>query len=282
MLLLILQLYLHGDCRCVKMEIDPKFTFVPLKKKIYVGIDDKNTQEYLCKWGLTGNFVIQNFSFNEPFQQYYKYQLADAFFKDDIVAKALLSKQGYAWIRQGIQASSVQIKQVPCSVLSMSFFNKLRDSNNGIVYNSGTICKRYDLQVEDFLVSDNLRGMLLDEESKEYGLYSEDEKNEFVFRIFQMLVLGGTLCQFEDILQPYLDVTKSIYKDLIRVQKQNTSNDLSVNTLVLEVIAKDSRGQDYFPSNSENRQNIAFLLIDANCHEITTFIHQYGGYCPAD
>jgi len=59
--------------------------------------------------------------------------------------------------------------------------------------------------------------MLLDEESEEYNLYSEDERNEFVFRIFQMLVLGGTLCQFEDILQPYLDVTKSIYKDLIRL-----------------------------------------------------------------
>jgi len=59
--------------------------------------------------------------------------------------------------------------------------------------------------------------MLLDEESEEYSLYSEDERNEFVFRIFQMLVLGGTLCQFEDILQPYLDVTKSIYKDLIRL-----------------------------------------------------------------
>lgn len=59
--------------------------------------------------------------------------------------------------------------------------------------------------------------MLLDEESEEYSLYSEDERNEFVFRIFQMFVLGGTLCQFEDALQPYLDITKSIYKDLIRL-----------------------------------------------------------------
>lgn len=58
--------------------------------------------------------------------------------------------------------------------------------------------------------------MLLDEESKEYSLYSGDERKEFVFRIFQMLVLGGMLCQFEDTLQPYLDVTKIIYKNLIR------------------------------------------------------------------
>ncbi|XP_025269552.1 uncharacterized protein C11orf70 homolog [Camponotus floridanus] len=264
------------------MEIDPKFTFVPLNEKIYIGINDRKTQEYLCKWGLKGNFVIQNFSFNESFQQYHKYQLADAFFKDDSVAKALLSKQGNAWIKQGIRASSVEIKQVPCSVLSMSFFNKLKDPDNGIVHDSGTICKRYDMQVEDFLVSDNLRGMLLDEKSEEYNLYSEEERNEFMFRIFQMLVLGGILCQYEDTLEPYLDVTKNIYKDLIRVQKQNTSNDLFVNTLVLEVVAKDSKGQDYFPSDSNKKQNIAFLLVDANSREITSFVHQYGGYCPVD
>lgn len=59
--------------------------------------------------------------------------------------------------------------------------------------------------------------MLLDEESEEYSLYSEDERQEFAFRILQMLVLGGTLCQFEDALQPYLDVTKNIYKDLIKL-----------------------------------------------------------------
>lgn len=67
-----------------------------------------------------------------------------------------------------------------------------------------------------------------------------------------------------------------------RVQKQNTLNDLFVSTLVLEVVAKDGTGQDYFPFNSSNRQNIAYLLIDANSREITTFIHQYGGYCSAN
>ncbi|XP_020288836.1 uncharacterized protein C11orf70 homolog [Pseudomyrmex gracilis] len=264
------------------MEIEPKFTFVSLNEKCYEGINDKNTQEYFCKWGLKGNFVIQNFSFNETFSHYHKYQLVDAFFKDDSVAKALLSKQGNTWIKQGIRASSVEVKQVPCSVLSMSFFNRLKDPDNKITCSSGTICKRYDTQIEDFLVSDNLRGMLLDEESEEYNLYSENEKSEFIFRIFQMLVLGGILCQFEDVIQPYLDVTKRIYKDLVKVQKQTTSNDLFVSTLVLEVIAKNSSGQDYFPLNSSNRQNMAFLLIDVNSHEITTFVHQYGGYCLTD
>lgn len=59
----------------------------------------------------------------------------------------------------GIQASSVEIKQVPCSVLNMTFFNKLKDPNNKIAHSSGTIFKKYDMQVEDFVISDNLRGV---------------------------------------------------------------------------------------------------------------------------
>lgn len=66
------------------------------------------------------------------------------------------------------------------------------------------------------------------------------------------------------------------------MQKQSTSNDLVVSTLILEVIAKDSKGRDYFPSDSSKRQNFAFLLIDANSREITSFVHQFGGYCSMD
>lgn len=58
--------------------------------------------------------------------------------------------------------------------------------------------------------------MLLDDECPEYNLYTTEEREEFIFRILQMLVLGGTLCQYEDTIDPYLDMTKLIYKDLIR------------------------------------------------------------------
>ncbi|KZC06100.1 PREDICTED: uncharacterized protein C11orf70 homolog [Dufourea novaeangliae] len=259
------------------MEVEPKYTFVPLAQKNYVGINNKTTQNLLSKWGINGNFVIQHFSFNEPFQQYHKYHLADAFFKENSVANELIIKQGNCWVKQGMTASIVDIKPVACSVLSMSFFDKLKDPKNGIVYKSGTICKRYDMEIENFLISDRLRGMLLDEECPEYNLYSKDDRDEFIFRIFQMLVLGGTLCQYEDILDPYLDITKTIYKDLIRVQKQNDS-DLSVSTLALQVVAKDDRAQAYFPYNPSHIQNIGFLLVDTIAHEITTFLHQFGEY----
>nr|XP_034184568.1 cilia- and flagella-associated protein 300-like [Osmia lignaria] len=260
------------------MEIEPNYTFVPLVQKNYLGINDKAIQQHLAKWGIKGNFVIQNFSFNEPFQQYHKYHLAEAFFKDATVSKVLLTKQRNGWVKQGIIATTVEIKPVPCSVLNMSFFNKLKDFENGVIHKSGTICKRYDMEIDGFLISDNLRGMLLDEDCPQYNLYFKDEKEEFIFRIFQLLILGGVLCQYEDVLDPYLEVTKSIYKDLIRVQKDKDS-DLSISTLVLEIIAKDNRGQAYFPYDPFHTQNVGFLLVDSVTREITTFLHQFGEYC---
>ncbi|XP_076657626.1 cilia- and flagella-associated protein 300 [Halictus rubicundus] len=260
------------------MEGLSNYTFVPLASKNYVGLNNKTIQSLLSKWGIRGNFVVQHFSFNEPFQKYQKYLLVDAFFKDNVIGKELITMQGNHWAKQGTTSSVVEIKPVPCSVLSMSFFDKLKDTENGIVYKTGTICKRYDMEIDNFLVSDNLRGMLLDEECPEHNLYTKDEREEFIFRIFQMLVLGGILCQHEDTLDPYLDATKAIYKDLIRVEKEN-GTDLSVSTLVLEVVVKDSKGEAYFPCKPSHIQNIGFLLVCNKTREITTFLHQYGEYC---
>lgn len=182
--------------------------------------------------------------------------------------------------------------------------------------------------------------MLLDEECDEYNVYSNETRQEFIFRIFQMLVLGGVLCQYEDTLQPYLDVTKKLYKSLsrfiglltyvpgdpsfskfifnlqlnecllqsmlciitrrlidfvndaspgivpnfvnlymmkefFRVEKQKRTNDLSIGTMVLEVVAKNHRNEAYFPYDPYNLQNIGFLIIDPKLRHVTTFLHQF-------
>ena len=58
--------------------------------------------------------------------------------------------------------------------------------------------------------------MLLLEDSDHYDVYSDSEREEFLFRLFKHVCLGGAVCQYEDTVQPYLDVTKSLYKDLVR------------------------------------------------------------------
>ncbi len=64
-------------------------------------------------------------------------------------------------------------------------------------------------------VSDTLREMLLNEESIHSHVYSTEEKQEFIFKIFTMLVIGGGLCQPEFKIDKYFDVTRSLYKELL-------------------------------------------------------------------
>lgn len=58
--------------------------------------------------------------------------------------------------------------------------------------------------------------MLRDEESEHYYAVGEEARREFLFVLFKHLCLGGELCQYEDVIGPYMSTTKQIYKDLIR------------------------------------------------------------------
>lgn len=58
--------------------------------------------------------------------------------------------------------------------------------------------------------------MLQDEESEHYYVVGRETRGEFLFILFKHLCLGGELCQYEDNIDPYMNTTKQIYKDLIR------------------------------------------------------------------
>lgn len=65
----------------------------------------------------------------------------------------------------------------------------------GIVRQSGSIVKCYDEMYGDIMISDELRKMLLLDDSDNYEVYSEGDRAEFLFRIFKHICLGGTVCQ---------------------------------------------------------------------------------------
>ena len=57
---------------------------------------------------------------------------------------------------------------------------------------------------------------LLLEDSDNYDIFSEADRQEFLFVLFKHLCLGGAVCQYEDDIKPYMETTKLIYKDLVR------------------------------------------------------------------
>lgn len=58
--------------------------------------------------------------------------------------------------------------------------------------------------------------LLLEEDSDNYHKISPSDRKEFLFRLFKHVVLGGELCQYEDVIDPYTETAKMMYKDLVR------------------------------------------------------------------
>jgi hypothetical protein len=116
--------------------------------------------------------------------------------------------------RKAKPAHKVDVHDVDCTLLSVEIFDKLY--TNQIARENGAIRKCFDEYYEDIQISDELRKMLLIEDSDNYDMYTDKERNEFLFRLFKHLCLGAYCCQFEDEIKPYIDVARSIYKDLVR------------------------------------------------------------------
>ena len=55
----------------------------------------------------------------------------------------------------GMKAETVTVEHIPCSVLSMTFFDRLQENN--IVRENGNIAKCFDDVADGFTVSDELR-----------------------------------------------------------------------------------------------------------------------------
>ncbi|XP_055278860.1 cilia- and flagella-associated protein 300 isoform X3 [Moschus berezovskii] len=159
------------------------------------------------------------------------------FFKDPNVISnlKLLSESSGEWITLGTEVKKVEAINVPCTQLSMSFFNRLYDE--AIVRDNGYIVKCLDSFCDPFLISDELRKVLLLEDSEKYEVFSQPDREEFLFCLFKHLCLGGALCQYEDVINPYLETTKLIYKDLVSVRKNPQTKKIQITSSIFKVTA---------------------------------------------
>ncbi|XP_006834013.1 PREDICTED: uncharacterized protein C11orf70 homolog [Chrysochloris asiatica] len=197
------------------------------------------------------------------------------FFKDSNVLSnlKLLSDSSEQWITLGTEVKKVEAINVPCTQLSMSFFNPLYDEN--IVRDSGHIVKCLDYFCDPFLISDELRKVLLLEDSEKYEVFSQLDREEFLFCLFKHLCLGGSLCQYEDVVNPYLETAKLIYKDLVSVRKNPQTKKIEITSSVYKVTAYDSAGMCY-PSTKSHEQTFSYFVVDPIKRHVHVLYHCYG------
>jgi cilia- and flagella-associated protein 300 len=118
-------------------------------------------------------------------------------------------------------------------VINMGFFDILQERE--IATETGYIRKEPDEFVEEMQLGDRLRYSLAFEESEYYETFDEKMRNEFIFQIFKGITLGGALCQYEDSVKPYLDLTLKVYKDMVAVAKDGETGDIKVISHVHKV-----------------------------------------------
>jgi hypothetical protein len=154
---------------------------------------------------MQGNMKLIKFGYDQYFKPFQIESFLLDFFNDEQVQK-------YAKGSRLGNVSKVLHSELEHNVTSLSFFDVLKPD---IVRSNGSIVKCLDEYFDSFVVSDQLRKCLLMEDEDVYSKFSDTDRKEFIFHVFKSLCLGGTCCQFEDDLQPYLDMTKKIYKDMI-------------------------------------------------------------------
>ncbi|NXR14054.1 CF300 protein, partial [Semnornis frantzii] len=250
------------------------FVFRSLPQKVFPCLESRDICDRLLKWCMHGGIAAQAFSFDQQFKPYQKDEFVAAFFNDQNVNSSLklLSASGQ-WTTLGSKVTRVEATLVPCTQISMAFFDRLY--SEGVVRETGHIVKCYDDCYDDILIADELRKVLLVEDSDHYDLFSQLDRKEFLFCLFKHLCIGGTLCQFEDVVGPYLETTKALYKDLVSVQKNPETKEIHVVSTVFRVSAYDDKGLCY-PSSKTHEQTFAYLIVDPCKQHVHILYHCFG------
>ncbi|XP_030332646.1 cilia- and flagella-associated protein 300 [Strigops habroptila] len=259
-----------GDRRCAA-----GFAFRPLPQKAFPCLEDRDIRDRLLKWSMQGRITAQAFSFDQQFKPYQKDEFVTAFFNDQNVNSSLklLSASGQ-WTTLGSKVTKIEATLVPCTEISMSFFDRLY--SEGIVRETGDIVKCYDDYYDDILISDELRKVLLLEDSDHYDIFSPLDRQEFLFCLFKHLCIGGTLCQFEDAVAPYLETTKAFYKDLVSVQKNPETKEISIISTVFRVSAYDIKWP-MLPFKQKPRSDFRLPGCGPCKRHVHTLYHCFGG-----
>ncbi|KAE8627662.1 hypothetical protein XENTR_v10007091 [Xenopus tropicalis] len=253
-----------------------KFSFSPILNKTFGFLTNRDTRELLMKWSMNGRITAQAFRYDECFQPYQKNDFVWAFFQDPDVLSHLkiVSENSGQWVTLGTKVKKVDVQEILCSQLSMSLFDCLY--SEGIVRESGHICKCLDEYLDDFTISDELRKVLLLDDCEKHDVFSQSDREQFLFLLFKHLCLGGAICQFEDTIGPYLETTKSIYKDLLSVQKDPETKQIRIISTVFKVSAYDENGMCY-PSGRPHQQTFAYLIVDPLKRHVYVLYHCFGG-----
>uniref|UniRef100_A0A383WNR8 Cilia- and flagella-associated protein 300 n=1 Tax=Tetradesmus obliquus TaxID=3088 RepID=A0A383WNR8_TETOB len=244
-------------------------------------LDEPYVKSLLKKWDMhDGKLQLLAFHYSKHYSKLQLPELIADLFNSAALQQRLqvAAKSGDKLQLQG-SISGLKLRQVPASETRMDMFDRLLTAEPPVVRQAGQgdIVKCMDEVVDGVQVSDELRRLLLVEDSEHAKLYSSEERGTLLFRLFELLCIGGACCQYEDQLQPYLEVTKRLYKALLSVQK-SSSGQVDVTSSVFEVTACSCEsGVQLFPCVGA-RSNMCLVTVDPLRRLLKVLYHAHVPY----
>ncbi|CAI2175479.1 17558_t:CDS:2 [Funneliformis geosporum] len=237
--------------------------------------NSKRVQDLLEKWGMRRHSYIKRFIYEEYFdneKDEHKF-LLEFFNNENVREEFKIQSDQNNWKELKGEIYDVAYEKIPCNMTTLNFFDRLYDA--AIVRrDSGAIVKTFPIYLEEnnsspIMITDELRQLLLLANSINYDIFSKNDRNEFMFKIFKSICLGGDICQFEDFVTEYFNILKKIYKDLICVQKRRKTGDLIIKSFVYKI--NNLKNSNLFPSNHHN--NFCYVVIDPVNRWVNVWYH---------
>lgn len=223
-------------------EAPETFSFHLIDDAPSVTESDDDLADKFIQWGFTGeqgSMQRHVFRYDQYYQKYMSDQLIKDLFNSDEVRKVFqvpVKEKGNPNATAPLgTVTKVRTQEIACGQTSLTVFDRLGAA--GIVREGGSIQKCFDNYIDDLQLADELGNALVDEESEHYTLFDDDDRDEFLFRVFRHCCIGGGMCQFEDAIAPYLDATKKIYKDMLAVRKNDETGKIEIVSQVFDIRA---------------------------------------------
>lgn len=304
----------------IHIEEEYNFTFTHHPNRAFELLSPSGQYRSLLeKWGLLSDTALLCFSFDQMYHRGMRDGFLKSFFQSEVVREHFALSNGNGALSVPIpyvsRLTSAQIEAVDlrCTQTTLDMFSKL--VNNEIVRESldqdnddsdieeknkdgarvetdapesdrpvkvERVCQMMDVYLPcGVTVADELRGVfMLGEESANCYVFSEEEKNEFLYHVMWRLCAGGALNQWEDNFVVYKDATRTLYKDLVCVGRddgaESEEDQLKVLSHVVQVHKIDGiplfpRDDRTYPSNG----NYLYLIINPSRKEVVVWYHGF-------
>jgi len=244
---------------------DFRFHYLPETK--FCSFGNQTVQPLLDKWGFGKDMCMATFRVEQPVREENFQVVLESFFRN----REVLGILHHMTRMRVISPDKVRVysERMQTKAVSMSFLNRFEEC--GAIGKEGHIRGRIEEDYEGVPITDLIREVIMMEESELYDTFSEQERKEFLFRIFSHLIFGGASNQFEDHVEEYFRVTKAVYKDLLAV-KRNDAGDVQVLSMIASVKSLGEGGSLF---GKDDLRNFCYVIADPLMRHITVW---YFGY----